>query len=255
LSDRLPVSNPDNEMGRLATVFNATLARLQESFNQMRRFTADVSHELRTPLTAIRSVGEVGLRGRRDEGEYRGIIGSMLEEVDRLAILVDRLLTLSRAETGEARLSVEPIPLKELADSVVADLSVLAEEKSQQLVIEAHGTPRALGDRLMVRQALINLVDNAIKFAPAGSGIVIRVGESNGRAIVDVIDRGPGIPDAARDHIFDRFFRANGASTDAAGSGLGLSIAKSAVETTNGTLTLEQSDEHGSTFRITLLRG
>jgi heavy metal sensor kinase len=255
LGDRLPVGNPDDEMGRLATVFNATLARLQQSFDQMRRFTADVSHELRTPLTAIRSVGEVGLRGRRDEGGYRAIIGSMLEEVDRLAVLVDRLLTLSRAETGEARLSIEPIALKDLAASVVADLSVLAEEKSQQVVIETHGAPRALGDRLMVRQALINLVDNAIKFAPTGSGIVVRVGESNGRAIVDVIDRGPGIPPAARDHIFDRFFRADAGSADAGGSGLGLSIAKSAVETTSGTLTLEESDERGSTFRITLPRG
>jgi heavy metal sensor kinase len=255
LSDRLPVSNPDNEMGRLATVFNATLARLEESFEQMRRFTADVSHELRTPLTAIRSVGEVGLRGRRDEAGYRAIIGSMLEEVDRLAGLVDRLLTLSRAETGVTTRSIEPIALKELAESVVADLAVLAEEKSQQVVIEAHGSPRGVGDRLMVRQALINLVDNAIKFAPAGTAIVIRVIESADDATVDVIDRGPGIPAAAREHIFDRFFRATSAPVDVAGTGLGLSIAKSAVETSGGTLALEQSDEHGSTFRIRLPRG
>ena len=99
-------------MGRLARVFNATLGRLEASFDQMRRFTADVSHELRTPLTAIRSVGEVGLRGRRDEEAYRAIIGSMLEEVDRLAGLVDRLLTLSRAETGQATMSVEAVDLK-----------------------------------------------------------------------------------------------------------------------------------------------
>jgi len=255
LSDRLPVSNPDNEMGRLATVFNATLARLEESFEQMRRFTADVSHELRTPLTAIRSVGEVGLRGRRDEAGYRTIIGSMLEEVDRLAGLVDRLLTLSRAETGVTTRSIEPVALKELAESVVADLAVLAEEKSQQVVIEAHGSPRGLGDRLMVRQALINLVDNAIKFAPAGTAIVIRVVESVGDATVDVIDHGPGIPTAAREHIFDRFFRASSAPSDVAGTGLGLSIAKSAVETSGGALTLEQSDEYGSTFRIRLPRG
>jgi signal transduction histidine kinase len=242
-------------MGRLATVFNATLARLQESFDQMRRFTADVSHELRTPLTAIRSVGEVGLRGaHRDEGAYRAIIGSMLEEVDRLAVLVDRLLTLSRAETGEAALSIESIALKELADSVVADLAVLAEEKSQQVVIEAHGSPRGLGDRMMVRQALINVVDNAIKFAPAGSAIVIRVGEAQGQAMVDVIDRGPGIPAAARDQIFSRFFRGS-SGPETSGTGLGLSIAKSAVETAGGSLTLEQSDEHGSTFRVTLPRG
>jgi heavy metal sensor kinase len=255
LSDRLPLSNPDNEMGRLATVFNATLARLEESFEQMRRFTADVSHELRTPLTAMRSVGEVGLRGRRDEAGYRAIIGSMLEEVDRLAGLVDRLLTLSRAETGTATRSIEPVALKDLAESVVVDLAVLAEEKSQQVVVEAHGTPRGLGDRLMLRQALINLVDNAIKFSPAGTAIVIRVVESAAHAVVDVVDRGPGIPAAAREHIFDRFFRASSAPADVAGTGLGLSIARSAVETSGGTLTLEQSDEHGSTFRIRLPRG
>ena len=251
LSDRLPVSNPYNEMGRLATVFNATLARLQESFNQMRRFTADVSHELRTPLTAIRSVGEVGLRGRKDESEYRAIIGSMLEEADRLAVLVDRLLTLSRAERGEAALSVEPIRLADLADSVVADLAVLAEEKSQQLVVDANHSPRALGDRMMVRQALINLVDNAIKFAPSGTPIVIRLGADHGKATIDVVDRGPGIPAGARDHIFDRFYRASGAA-DVIGTGLGLSISKSAVETTGGSLTLARSDQDGSTFRITL---
>ena len=254
LSDRLPVSNPDNEMGRLATVFNATLARLEESFEQMRSFTADVSHELRTPLTAIRSVGEVGLRGRRDEAGYRAIIGSMLEEVDRLAGLVDRLLTLSRAETGVATRSIEAVALRDLADTVVADLAVLAEEKSQQLVVEAHGSPRGLGDRLMLRQALINLVDNAIKFAPADTAIVIRIVESASQAVVDVVDRGPGIPAAEREHIFGRFFRASSAPADVAGTGLGLSIAKSAVETSGGTLTLERSDQQGSTFRITLPR-
>jgi signal transduction histidine kinase len=255
LSDRLPVSNPDNEMGRLATVFNATLARLEESFGQMRRFTADVSHELRTPLTAIRSVGEVGLRGRRDEAGYRTIIGSMLEEVDRLAGLVDRLLTLSRAETGIAKRSGEPVALRELAESVVADLAVLAEEKAQQVVVETHGSPRGLGDRLMLRQALINLVDNAIKFAPAESAIVIRVIESTSHAVVDVVDCGPGVPAAEREHIFDRFFRASSAPPDVAGTGLGLSIAKSAVESSGGILTLERSDANGSTFRITLPRG
>jgi heavy metal sensor kinase len=255
LSDRLPLSDPDNEMGRLATVFNATLARLEASFEQMRRFTADVSHELRTPLTAIRSVGEVGLRGRRDEAGYRAIIGSMLEEVDRLAGLVERLLTLSRAETGVAKRTIEPVALRDLAESVVSDLAVLAEEKGQQVVVEAHGSPRGLGDRLMLRQALMNLVDNAIKFAPAATAIVIRVVESDSHAVVDVVDRGPGIPAAAREHIFDRFFRASSEPVDVAGTGLGLSIAKSAVETSGGSLTLERSDADGSTFRISLPRG
>jgi len=254
LSDRLPVSNPDNEMGRLARVFNATLGRLEASFDQMRRFTADVSHELRTPLTAIRSVGEVGLRGRRDDETYRAIIGSMLEEVDRLAGLVDRLLTLSRAETGQAKMSVETVGLNELAESVAADLAVLAEEKSQPVVVEPQGSAHTLGDRVMVRQALINLVDNAIKFSPPGSRIVIRVFESAGKAVVDVVDNGPGIPTSVRDRIFDRFFRAPSPSGDVGGSGLGLSIARSAVEANGGTVTLEHSSEEGSTFRITVPR-
>src|SRR5438445_6279922 len=133
LNDRLPVDNPHDELGRLALVFNDTLTRLESSFDQMRRFTADASHELRTPLTAIRSVGEVGLRGRRDENAYREIIGSMLEEADRLTSLVDRLLALSRAETGQAMLSVDVIDLGELVHNVVAHLGVLAEEKGQSL--------------------------------------------------------------------------------------------------------------------------
>ena len=174
LSDRLPVDNPNDELGRLASVFNDTLGRLESSFEQMRRFTADVSHELRTPLTAIRSVGEVGLRGQRDEHAYRGIIGSMLEEVDRLACLVDRLLAFSRAETGQARLSVESIDLGELADEVAAHLGVLAEEKKQALTVEHLGAPRCLGDRVVLRQALINLVDNAIKYTPVAGQIRIR---------------------------------------------------------------------------------
>ena len=168
LSDRLPVDHPDDELGRLATVFNETLGRLEASFEQMRRFTADVSHELRTPLTAIRSVGEVGLREPRDGRDYRAIIGSMLEEVDRLSGLVDRLLTLSRAESGQAKLSVEVVDLNELAEDVVSYLGVLAEEKGQSLTVEAVGAPRGLGDRLVLRQSLINLVDNAIKYTPSG---------------------------------------------------------------------------------------
>ena len=104
LQDRLPVDNPQDELGRLATVFNDTLGRLESSFEQMRRFTSDASHELRTPLTAIRSVGEVGLRGRREEGAYREIIGSMLEEADRLALLVDRLLTLVSCRCGQGEI-------------------------------------------------------------------------------------------------------------------------------------------------------
>ena len=253
LNERLPVHNPDDELGRLATVFNETLGRLEASFEQMRRFTSDVSHELRTPLTAIRSVGEVGLGGHRDEAAYRGIIGSMLEEVDRLSSLIDRLLTLSRTETGEARLSLASIDLAALGDEVAAHLGVLAEEKRQAIVVEPLASAHAWADRHALRQALINLVDNAIKFSPPGGRVRMRVTDTHDAAIIEVIDSGRGIDAADRRRIFDRFYRAsNGAGQP--GAGLGLSIAKGAVEATGGRLTLEASGPGGSTFRIALPR-
>jgi heavy metal sensor kinase len=255
LSDRLPVHNPDNEMGRLATVFNETLGRLEASFGQMRRFTGDVSHELRTPLTAIRTVGEVGLREHRDEAAYRGIIGSMLEEVDRLSGLVDRLLTLSRAEIGQAKLSVEVVDLGELAEDVVSYLGVLAEEKRQSLAVEVAGRPRGLGDRLVLRQSLINLVDNAIKYTPNGGGVRIRVSEASAGPSIEVSDTGPGIAAEVRTRIFDRYDRGGNSRLDGiGGSGLGLAIAKWAVEVNGGQLSLENTNQTGSTFRITLPR-
>jgi signal transduction histidine kinase len=252
LSDRLPVENAADEMGRLALVFNETLARLQASFEQMRRFTADVSHELRTPLTAIRSVGEVGLIGHRDEAAYRGIIGSMLEEVDRLASLVDRLLTLSRAETGQSMLAREEVDLFSLAEDVAGHLSVLAEEKGQTVALEPAGRPAALGDRLVLRQALINLVDNAIKFTPAGGRIAVRLFEAGGAAVIDVVDAGPGVPADLGTRIFDRFYRVP--ESGERGAGLGLSIARGAIEANGGRLTLERSSPGGSTFRISMPR-
>lgn len=252
LSDRLPVHNPDDEMGRLATVFNETLGRLEASFEQMRRFTADVSHQLRTPLTAIRSVGEVGLREHRDDAAYRTIIGSMLEESDRLASLVDRLLTLSRAEMEQTTASSEVFDVRSLAYEVAAHLEVLAEEKRQSIGIEASAAAEAYADRFAVRQALINLLDNAIKFSPAGGTIRIRLAETPSEAIVEVIDSGRGIEPAVRDRIFDRFYR--GAETESSGAGLGLSIARKAVEASGGRLTLAASGPGGSTFRISLPR-
>src|SRR5436190_23748774 len=253
LNDRLPVDNPDDELGRLATVFNETLTRLESSFDQMRRFSADASHELRTPLTALRSVGEVGLRGRRDEGAYREIIGSMLEEVDRLALLVDHLLTLSRADTGQAKLSVDVVDIPELAEEIAEQLSVLAEEKDQSIKVRFDMVPRWIGDRVVLRQALLNLVDNAIKYSPVGGRIEVRVAQAPEGTIIDVSDSGPGIPDELQSRIFDRFYRVDKArSRENGGTGLGLAIAKWAVEVNGGHLTLEPSNGGGSRFRITL---
>ena len=220
LQDRLPVDNPNDELGRLASVFNNTLTRLESSFEQMRQFTAHVSHELRTPLTAMRSVGEVGLRGKRSEPAYSEIIGSMLEEVERLASLVARLLALSRAETGPAKLAVDAVELCALAADVQSQLGVLAEEKQQSITIDRVGAPTWTGDRVVLRQALMNLVDNAIKYSPLGGRITIRIAESSTGVQLDVRDTGPGIPAEVQARIFGR-------------------------------LTLEETDGVGRTFRIT----
>src|SRR5262249_7333726 len=190
------------ELGRLAAVSNERLARRQGSFEQMRRFTADVSHELRTPLTAIRSVGEVALRERRDEASYQATIGSMLEEVDRLSLLVDRLLTVSRAEAGVMKTSVGVIGPHGLARAGGSPLRVLAEEKPQSLPTERSGAGRGVGDRIVLRQALITLVDNAIKYTPQGGRIRIRISDAASGPAVDVIDSGPGVAAEAATRIF-----------------------------------------------------
>jgi heavy metal sensor kinase len=253
LGQRLPVSSPDDELGLLAIVFNETLARLEKSFDQLRRFTADVSHELRTPLTAIRSVGEVGLREERDAKAYREVIGSMLEEADRLTRLVDTLLSLARADSGHVKLAREPVDIAEMAREAVGYLSPLAEEKQQTLSVEAGAPIPATIDRLVIRQAVVNLIDNAIKYSPAGSAICVRARHSDSEAILEVLDSGPGIAPEHRERVFDRFYRIDKArSNDLGGSGLGLALARWAVEAHDGRIELESELGKGSTFRIVL---
>ncbi len=254
LSDRLPVRRHDDELGRLAMVFNDTLERLERSFGEMQQFTADVSHQLRTPLTAIRMVGEVGLRDARDVASCRALIGSMLEEVDRLTSLVERLLAMSRTTSAQARARLETIELGDLAREVAAHLGVLADEKGQSIVFEQRGAAYCRGDRLTLRQALINLVDNAIKYSPEQSVIELRVAATPAGALVEVCDRGPGVASERSGNIFERFYRAS-ADTASSGVGLGLSISKWAVEASHGQLIWESRTGGGSTFRITLPTG
>jgi heavy metal sensor kinase len=254
IGERVAADNPTDELGRLTGVINDMLERLESSFTQMRRFTSDVSHELRTPLTAIRSVGEVALRSSHTADELRGVVGSMLEESDRLAILVDRLLMLSRAELGHAKLSIEPLDLRELAEQVVAHLSVLAEEKGQALQLEPGAPVRCQGDPAVLRQALVNLVDNAIKYTPPGGHIRLRAAAGPREAVLEIADSGPGIEPATAAHVFDRFYRGRSDAERASdtGVGLGLAIAKWAVEVNGGRLTVESRPGHGSTFRLSL---
>lgn len=254
LNARLPVSNEEDELGHLAMAFNETLARLEHSFQQLRRFTSDAAHELRTPLTAIRSVGEVGLRERGGEARYRDTIESMLEEATRLGRLVEGLLAMARADAGQVKLQRAPLRLLQQAREVSALLEVLAEEKHQQLAVEGDEGLEVDADPVILRQILINLTDNAIKYSPAKGCITIRVHrDGDGMAAMDVTDSGPGIPAAHRERIFDRFYRVDEArARHTGGVGLGLAIAKWGAQAHGGDLTLAGTSEHGCTFRLTI---
>jgi heavy metal sensor kinase len=256
LGERLPVKNPSDEFGRLATIFNETLARLEDSFARLRRFTADASHELRTPLTAMRSVGEVALQRPLDRVAYRDVIGSMLEEVDRLTRLVETLLTLTRAESGRVQLTRQLVDLGGLATAVADSLRVLAEEKAQTLTVDAEAEIEALCDPNVLRHALSNLIDNAIKYTPEKGSVSVRVAKmSLVEGAIEVRDTGRGVAAAERERIFERFYRVDAArARDSGGLGLGLAIARWAVEAHGGRIEVESEQGKGSVFRIILPR-
>lgn len=253
LHERLSVANPSDEIGRLTAVINETFARLEASFDQLRRFTADASHELRTPLAAVRGIGEAAVAERRTPPEYEEAIGSMLEEIDRLTNLVDTLLRLSHGDAGTIRLTREPLDLSLLASEVAASLGILAEERQQRITLDlAEGTVVSV-DRLVLREAITNVLDNAIKYSPTRSTIAIRVERVDDQAVVTITDEGPGIPPEHRERIFHRFFRVDVArSRDAGGTGLGLAIAKWAVDMHGGQITVDSRPSGGSEFRIRL---
>jgi heavy metal sensor kinase len=253
LEGRLPVPNPHDELGQLVTVFNATLARLENSFGELRRFTADASHELRTPLTALRAVGETALRSEAEDTKgLREALASMLEEARRLSDVVDALLLLARADTGGVSPSLQQVDLAGLLNEVRETLLVLAEEKSQQIEIAAE--PIAVrADRELLRLALLNVVHNAIRYSGEGLMVSLRVRRSDANVVVEVTDQGPGIAPEHRQKIFERFYRVDQARSRASGGvGLGLAIARWAIERQGGHIELESELGQGSLFRIVM---
>jgi heavy metal sensor kinase len=254
LSERLPVETPEDELGHLARVFNQMLSRIENSFEQLRRFTADASHELRTPLAAMRSIGEVRLQNEATSEDYRDTIGSMLEEVNRLTNIVENLLTLSRADAGQIQLQVSIFPLTALVREAASLLEVLIEDKGLTFKLTGDESIGVQADRLYVRQAVVNVLHNAVKFTPEGGTIHARIRcVSSSQAELMITDTGPGIPEQHATKIFDRFYRADEARSGAGmGAGLGLSIAKWAVQANNGEIGLGGSSSAGCTFWIRL---
>jgi heavy metal sensor kinase len=259
LSSRIPVENPNDEFGHMARVLNGLLERLEESFQKLQRFTSDVSHELRTPLASIRSVGEVGLQRSQSSEEYRDIIGSMLEEVARVTSIIDTLLTIAQADSGVFKLNRTLFPLMDVVEESVGVVGVLAEEKRQTIRAGGDRTLSVSADRGFLRMAIINLLDNAVKYSPPGSPIDVEVKclerEAQGAPYAKLLikDQGPGIPSSEASRVFDRFYRLDeGRTRDAGGAGLGLAIAKWSVEAHGGQIFLECSAEGGAAFAIQL---
>jgi heavy metal sensor kinase len=253
LGERLPNPNPHDELGRLASVFNQTLQRLENSFESLKRFTADASHELRTPLTSLRAAGELALREREDVNLLRETIGSMLEEAQRLHDLIDALLLLARMDGGRLPLHLENVEVSALMAAVHDSVSVLAAEKQQPVELLGASGLVVAADRLLLRNALMNILHNAIRYSPPGSQIRARCFRRGGQIVMEIQDAGPGIGPEHQAKIFERFYRVDPARARAeGGAGLGLAIAKLSVERLGGSIHLASEPGRGSCFQIVL---
>jgi heavy metal sensor kinase len=252
LSQRVERPRTGDELDRLAETMNDMLARLEQAFSQSRRFAADAAHELRTPLAALRGSIEVALKGARSPEEYRRVLASDLEEVERLIRLSEDLLLLSRSmagpETTRAAVDLEPLLLE------VFDLGArLGQPAGVSVRIENAAPASVRGEAAGLRRALVNLVENAIKYTPRGGKVELSLGVGPETAVIDVSDTGIGLEPADAERIFDPFVRLDAArSRDTGGAGLGLAIARSIVVAHGGTLSVESRPGSGSRFTIRL---
>jgi heavy metal sensor kinase len=254
LSRRLDAPERPDELGRLADVLNDMLARLERSFTAVRHFSADAAHELRTPLTILKGELEVAHRSPQNEAEYRRVLTSCLEEVDRLSALVEDLLFLARSDSGNVRLPQTPVNLAEVLSEVSPALSVLAEEAGVSCTINSTTPLWVRGSSPLLFRLVFNLGENAIKYTPAGGALTIRLASSAGKAILEVTDTGPGIAPKDQGRIFDRFYRGDPAHSRG-GSGLGLALARSIVLVHQGQIAVDSAPGKGSCFRVLLPLG
>lgn len=256
LSKRVQVPPKMDELGRLAATFNRMIARLQAAFERQRQFTADASHELRTPLAVMRGDIEIALRRERKPEDYRSVLTSNLEEIIRLSRLVEDLLMLARADAGQAILQREPMDLDELCAQMIEYLAPLAEEKEQRLLYRAPETKplNVNADAQRIKQMLLNLLDNALKYTPTAGTITLTLTAKDQEAVLSVADTGRGIPEEDLPHIFDRFFRHSRSTSDKTvqGFGLGLSIVRWIVHSHGGKISAESVLGKGTKFTVRL---
>jgi heavy metal sensor kinase len=254
LSAQLDVANPRDEVGRLGVTINALLARLDAAFQEQKRFIADASHELRTPLAVLRGETEVALGRERTSAEYKESLALIKDEAERLSRIVENLFMLARQPVDAPSVLAEPVRLDELIADCVRAAQVLATQKGLELgILSPLPKVSIKGDDEMLNRMILNLLDNAVKYTPAGGKISIGLGSQNGAARIIVSDTGIGIPLADQPRIFDRFYRVDKTRSRAlGGAGLGLSIARWIVEGHGGSLSVESAPGRGSTFTVEL---
>ena len=252
LDERIDIKGRKDELGRLAETFNAMISRLKDAFQRINQFSIDVSHELKTPLTILKGETEVGLRKDRNNEEYKKLLQSNLEEVDRMARIIDDLLLLSKTDTKDIELNMESISLRDLVADVCISMKIFANNKKVNLVVNELADVRLIGDELKLRRMLWNILENGIKYTQEGGVVAVSSYTNNGYAYVTVKDNGTGISQDDIGYIFDRFYRADRSRKRESGSGLGLSISKWIAETHNGTIEVESQPSMGSQFSIKL---
>jgi heavy metal sensor kinase len=254
LDRRIQYTEVDDELGKLAATFNEMIIRLQNSFNQIQQFSIDASHELRTPLTIMRGELELALSSKKQStDEYRHVLSSVLEETMRMTSIIENLLALTKADLGRAQTNFEDVWLREIVEELHEDSEMLAENK--HITVDAGTLDDALilGDPIRLRQLLLNLIDNAIKYTPKNGTVTISLLRETDKAKIIVKDTGIGIPLEEQSKIFDRFYRVDKArSREMGGSGLGLSISKWIVELHGGSISVESEPNVGSTFTVHL---
>jgi heavy metal sensor kinase len=251
LSERLPVVRTGDELERLSVSLNLMISRLEDAINSSKQFVADASHELRTPLAVLRGELENLAQDAQLKSQTRETLGSSLEEVDRLAEIVEGLLALSRLDTGEARAEWVRFDLAALVATTADQMSLLAEDKHITVVCDSSERVMIEGDQARLKQVVVNLLDNAIKYTPNGGRIKLKIAQEEGNAVLDVADDGIGIPPEALPHVFKRFFRVDGSrSRDQGGAGLGLSIVKSICDAHGARVEVSSTPGQGSRFRI-----
>lgn len=247
-----------DELGRLAETLNQMMMRLERSFAALRRFTADASHELKTPLTVLRAGVERAITTPNLPQDALAALEETLQEIKRMTELVDALLTLARADEGIAPLHREPVDLRGIVEEVQETGELLAEQAGVTMSVATPAEPMVVSvDASRIRQLILNLVTNAVKYTPAGGSVRMQLGPANGRVTLSVADTGIGIAAGDLPHIFDRFWRADSARTrtgERPGAGLGLAICKWIAEAHGGQIDVVSRPGRGTTFTVTLPR-